>query len=46
MFIDVTKQSKFPNVKDNEIISIIGKWLTTAKARIENKKPTKDLQQQ
>jgi len=30
-------------MKDDEIISIIGKLLTTAKARIENKKQAKDV---
>ncbi|KAL5246214.1 hypothetical protein ACI65C_013622 [Semiaphis heraclei] len=39
---NATKQSKFQNIKDDEIIAIIGKWLTTAKARIENKKHTND----
>ncbi|KAL5239104.1 hypothetical protein ACI65C_006514 [Semiaphis heraclei] len=42
VIFDATKQSKFQNIKDDEIIAIIGKWLTTAKARIENKKHTND----
>lgn len=41
--LDATKQSKFQSVKDDEIISIIGKWLTTAKSRIENKKHMNDV---
>eukprot|EP00102_Acyrthosiphon_pisum_P019170 XP_016656380.1 PREDICTED: uncharacterized protein LOC107882498 [Acyrthosiphon pisum] len=42
VIFDTIQQSKFQIIKDDEIISIIGKWLTTAKARIENKKQAKD----
>jgi len=36
--LDAAKQSKYPNIKDDEIIYIVGKSSeTTAKARIESK---------
>ncbi|KAF0749985.1 Uncharacterized protein FWK35_00027513, partial [Aphis craccivora] len=43
IIFDTIQQSKFQIMKDDEIISIIGKLLTTAKARIENKKQAKDV---
>lgn len=32
--------SKFKNSTDEEIIAIIGKWLTTSKSRLEKKRVT------
>jgi len=33
-FLDAIKRSKFKNVSDDEIITTIGKWLTSAKSRL------------
>ncbi|KAF0718572.1 DUF4806 domain-containing protein [Aphis craccivora] len=44
MLLNATKRSKFQKVKmDDEIMSIVGKWLTTAKLRIENEKHMNDI---
>ncbi|KAF0712013.1 DUF4806 domain-containing protein, partial [Aphis craccivora] len=42
--VNATKRSKFKKFKkDDKIMSIVGKWLTTAKSRIENKKYMEDV---
>ncbi|KAF0718828.1 DUF4806 domain-containing protein, partial [Aphis craccivora] len=37
---DAIRKSKFKNSTDEEIIAIIGKWLTTSKSRLEKKNVT------
>lgn len=35
LVLDAIRKSKFKNSTDDEIIDVIGKWLTTSKSRLE-----------
>jgi len=36
-FVDAIRKSKFKASTDDEVVLIIGKWLTTSSSRIEKK---------